>query len=86
MSQNNQEYLKLDVPEEVIDELLNEQYTLVFSEKLQKKVYVLKVWIEKPLFKKYKKLFGYTDIGWTVKHPRNLTKALIYEGIFKVSE
>lgn len=68
--------------EEDLNRLIEEKYKLVFSEKLERKVYTLVDWIDKSTFKKYKKLFGYTDIGWTVKHPKQLIRALVEEGIW----
>jgi hypothetical protein len=72
------------ISEEDMERLINEKYKLIFSEKLGRKVYTLIDWIEKPVFKKYKKLFGYTDIGWTVKHPKQLIRALVAEGVWNV--
>ncbi len=70
----------------VTERLMKCKYRLIFSEKLERKVYTLIEWIDKPLFKKYKKLFGYTDIGWTVKHPKQLIRALISDGIWSADD
>ncbi|MHA2033526.1 MAG: hypothetical protein ACW99Q_29505 [Candidatus Kariarchaeaceae archaeon] len=72
--------------EEDMERLIEEKYKLVFSEKLGRKVYTLIDWIEKPVFKRYKKLFGYTDIGWTVKHPKQLIRALVSEGLWHTED
>lgn len=74
------------VADVVIDRLMKCKYKLIFSEKIERKVYTLIEWIDKSLFKKYKKLFGYTDIGWTVKHPKQLIRALIFEGIWSAED
>ncbi|MDH5404408.1 MAG: hypothetical protein OEY49_18050, partial [Candidatus Heimdallarchaeota archaeon] len=52
-----------DIPIEEMERIMELKYRRVYSERLARKVYVLIDWIEKPLFKKYKRLFGYTDIG-----------------------
>lgn len=70
------------ISDEDIERLIHEKYKSVFSEKLDRKVYTLVDWIDKEIFKKHKKLFGYTDIGWTVKHPKHLIRALIEEGVW----
>lgn len=44
----------------------------------------IKIWIDEPVFKRRKKFFGYTDIGWTVKHPEDLIKALVEEGVWSI--
>ena len=70
------------ISDEDMERLIEEKYKLVYSEKLDRKVFTLIDWIDKITFKKYKKLFGYTDIGWTVKHPKQLIRALVEEGIW----
>lgn len=70
--------------EEEIEFLLSTKFKIVYSQKLDRNVYTLIEWVEKSVFKKYKKLFGYTDIGWTVKHPKQLSRALLSENIWKV--
>lgn len=72
------------ISEEDVERLIEEKYKSVFSEKLDRKVYTLVDWIDKEIFKKYKKLFGYTDIGWTVKHPKQLIRALVNEGVWDI--
>lgn len=72
--------------EEEIEQLMQAKYKLIFSEKLGRKVYTLIDWIDKPIFKRHKKLFGYTDIGWTVKHPKQLIRVLVAEGVWKVTK
>ena len=74
------------ISEEDMERMMEEKYNLVFSEKLDRKVYTLIDWIDKPTFKKHKKLFGYTDIGWTVKHPKQLIRALVAEGVWDVTQ
>ena len=44
----------------------------------------LKDWIDKATFKRHKKLFGYTDIGWTIKHPKQLVRVLVAEGVWNL--
>jgi hypothetical protein len=70
------------ISEEEISVLLEEKFKLVYSQRLAKKVYVLKEWVDKPAFDRHKKLFGYTDIGWTVKYPKQLIRVLLKEGIW----
>ena len=70
------------ISDEDMERLILVKYKSVYSEKLDRKVYTLIDWIDKEVFKKYKKLFGYTDIGWTVKHPKQLIRALIADGIW----
>jgi len=70
------------IPDEDIERFIEDKYKLIYSEKLDRKVYTLIDWIDKDVFKKHKKLFGYTDIGWTVKHPKQLIRALVSEGIW----
>ncbi|MCE7735210.1 MAG: hypothetical protein GPJ54_10055 [Candidatus Heimdallarchaeota archaeon] len=45
----------------------------------------MRSWVEKSVFKRHKTLFGYTDIGWTVKHPKQLIRALIIEEVWKLN-
>ena len=75
-----------EVSDSIVEQLMQTKYRLVFSEELDRKVYTLFEWIDKSIFKKYKKLFGYTDIGWTVKHPKQLIRALISEGIWSIND
>ena len=75
-----------EVSDSIVEQLMQTKYRLVFSEELERKVYTLFEWIDKSIFKKYKKLFGYTDIGWTVKHPKQLIRALISEGIWSIND
>lgn len=65
-----------------MERLMEEKYREVYSEELGRYVFVIRSWVEKPVFKRYKSLFGYTDIGWTVKHPKQLIRALVEEGIW----
>lgn len=65
-----------------IEYLVKQNYKMVYSERLGRNVFQLKDWVDKSVFKRHKKLFGYTDIGWTVKHPKQLIRALISEGIW----
>ncbi|MHA2097109.1 MAG: hypothetical protein ACW99A_00375 [Candidatus Kariarchaeaceae archaeon] len=74
------------ISEEDMERLIDEKYKLIFSETLGRKVYTLIDWIDKSVFKKYKKLFGYTDIGWTVKHPKQLIRALVAEGVWDTNK
>ena len=74
------------VPPEIITKVVDEKFKLEYSAKLGKKVYVLKQWLEKGQFERHKRLFGHTDIGWTVKYPRHLARVLLIEGIWKVDE
>ena len=67
-----------------IDYLLGKKYKEVYSERLGRKVYTLMEWVEKEVFKRHKKLFGFTDIGWTVKHPKQLIRALMKEGVWEL--
>jgi hypothetical protein len=69
-----------EMSDEEINQIISLKLKLVFSERLGRKVFVLKDWIDKSLFKRHKKLFGYTDIGWTIKHPKQLVRALVAEG------
>ena len=75
-----------EVPDSIVEQIMNTKYRLVFSEKLDRKVYTLIDWIDKSTFKRYKKLFGYTDVGWTVKHPKRLIRELITEGIWSSTD
>lgn len=61
--------------------LLEEKFRLVYSERVGTEVYVLIDWLEKSIFKKYKNLYRYTDIGWIVRHPKQLIRSLIRDGI-----
>ncbi|MCE7734254.1 MAG: hypothetical protein GPJ54_05195 [Candidatus Heimdallarchaeota archaeon] len=79
MSDTNDNHTLSD---EDIERLIEQKYKTVFSEKLDRKVYTLIDWIDKEVFKQHKKLFGYTDIGWTVKHPKQLIRALVEAGIW----
>ena len=79
MDENSESEEMLD---EEISKLISLKLKLVFSERLGRKVFVLKDWIDKSTFKRHKKLFGYTDIGWTIKHPKQLVRALVAEGIW----
>lgn len=81
--QNDARYRR--VSDDEISQLLEEKFKLVYSQRLAKKVYVLKEWVDKPVFDRHKKLFGYTDIGWTVKYPKQLIRVLIREGIWQSS-
>ncbi|MCY3411257.1 MAG: hypothetical protein INQ03_06410 [Candidatus Heimdallarchaeota archaeon] len=76
--EDNEDQLSLDE----LEEIMKRKYKMVYSERLGRKVYVLKKWVDKPVFKRHKKLFGYTDIGWTVKHPKQLIRVLLIEGIW----
>lgn len=71
------------VPHEVITKVVEEKFKRQYSEKLGKKVYVLKKWLDKDIFERHKDLFGYTDIGWTVKAPRHLARVLLLEEIWE---
>ncbi|MHA2248763.1 MAG: hypothetical protein ACXAD7_00305 [Candidatus Kariarchaeaceae archaeon] len=71
-----------ELTQDELDYLLEEKYNLVYSERLGRKVYTLDEWVDKDIFKRHKKLFGYTDIGWTVKHPKQLIRALVKEGVW----
>ena len=75
-----------EVSDSIEEQLMKTKYRLVFSEELERKVYTLFEWVDKSIFKKYKKLFGYTDIGWTVKHPKQLIRALVSEGIWSIDD
>lgn len=66
--------------------MMEEKFKIVYSERLGKNVHVIKTWVEEPVFKRHKKLFGYTDIGWTVRHPQDLIKALVEEGIWSLEK
>ena len=66
--------------------ILDSKYKYVYSTLLRKRVYVLNTLLSKALFKKHKKLFGYSDIGWTVKDPKKLTITLLEEGIWDLSK
>jgi len=68
------------VPDELISRLVEEKFKLEYSPKLGRKVYVLKTWLDKSTFERHKHLFGYLDIGWTVKYPRHLTRIMVIEG------
>lgn len=78
--------MAIELTEEQITSLIEKKYKLVYSERLGRKVYVLNEWVEKPVFKRHKKLFGYTDIGWTVKHPKQLIRALVEEGVWTLDD
>jgi len=54
------------------------------SDRLDKDVYVLIDWLDISIFKANKKFFGYTDIGWTVKHPELLASKLLHQKIWSV--
>jgi hypothetical protein len=71
------------IENEEIESLLDKKFKLVYSHRLAKKVYVLKEWVDKPVFDRHRKLFGYTDIGWTVKYPKQLVRILLKEGTWK---
>ena len=71
-----------ELTQDELDNLIEEKYKLVYSERLGRKVYTLAEWVDKEVFKRHKKLFGYTDIGWTVKHPKQLIRALVKEGVW----
>ena len=75
-----------EVSDSTVEQLMKTKYRLVFSEELERKVYTLFEWVDKSIFKKYKKLFGYTDIGWTVKHPKQLIRAHVSEGIWSLDD
>ena len=79
MENNSDSY---EMSDEEINKIISLKLKLVFSERLGRKVFVMKDWIDKPIFKRHKKLFGYTDIGWTIKHPKQLVRALVAEGIW----
>ena len=81
---NNIEGDSARVSIEEMDRLIENKYRLVYSERLGRKVYVLKNWVDKAIFKRHKKLFGYTDIGWTVKHPKQLIRVLVTETIWEI--
>ena len=70
------------VADSIISDLVTQYFTMEYSPKLGKKVYVLKTWVDKAIFERYRRLFGHTDIGWTVKHPRHLARVLYIEGIW----
>ena len=72
--------------EEEIITLMDKKYKLVYSERLGRKVYVLREWIDKSVFKRHKKLFGYTDIGWTIKYPKQLIRVLVQEEIWSLED
>ncbi|OLS24965.1 MAG: hypothetical protein HeimC2_20200 [Candidatus Heimdallarchaeota archaeon LC_2] len=76
----------IEISDSIVEQLMHSKYKLVFSEKLERKVYTLFEWVDKSIFKKHKKLFGYTDIGWTVKHPKQLIRVLISEGIWSCND
>lgn len=67
-----------------LERMMEKKFKVVYSERLEKDVHVIKIWIDEPVFKRHKKLFGYTDIGWTVKHPEDLIKALVEEGVWSI--
>ncbi len=68
--------------EEHLKSIMNQRYKKIYSERLDKYVYVLRGWVPKDTFKKYKQLFGYCDVGWTVKHPKTLIKLLIEDQLW----
>lgn len=74
----------LELTEKEIEYYLEKKYRKVYSERLSRKVYTLIEWVNKDVFKRHKKLFGYTDIGWTVKHPKQLIRTMIREGIWEL--
>lgn len=76
---------KLEEQSPDLQSLLEKKYKVVYSERLDRDVYTLVDWVDKSVFKRYKKLFGYTDIGWTVKHPKKLARALLTDGIWNLS-
>ena len=65
-----------------IERMMDEKYRKVYSEELGRYVFVIRSWVEKSVFKRHKTLFGYTDIGWTVKHPKQLIRALVTEEVW----
>lgn len=73
------------VPDEIIDTLIDNKFKQEYSAKLGKQVYVLKQYLDKEVFERHKRLFGYTDIGWTVKYPRHLCRVLVKEGIWSTN-
>lgn len=75
-----------DLDLDQIDLLMEEKFRKTYSDRLGKDVYVLIEWLEKLIFKKHKKLFGYTDIGWTVKEPKKLIRELIKEGVWTIED
>ncbi len=75
---------ELRIPDELMGKIMEEKYLRVYSEMLDKKVYTLKHHLTKELFKRYKKQFGYADVGWTVKHPKRLIQLLIMDGIWEL--
>jgi len=75
---------KSEITDTVIQQLLDKKYKMVYSERLGRKVYVLIDWVEKDVFNRHKKLFGYTDVGFTVKYPKQLIRALLIEGIWLI--
>lgn len=83
MDNNSESHESFD---EEINKIISLKLKLVFSERLGRKVYVLKDWIDKATFKRHKKLFGYTDIGWTIKHPKQLVRALVAEGVWNLEK
>ena len=72
--------------EDQLKQLVKMKYRKVFSIRLDKYVYVLRNWVDRSVFKGNKKLFGYTDIGWTVKHPLELTKIMLELGHWDLAE
>jgi len=74
------------IPEESMKKMMEIKYRKIYSEILDRKVYTLRHHLSKDLFKKYKKQFGYADVGWTVKHPKRLIQLLLLDGIWEVPE
>ena len=74
------------VPDEIISQMVEEKFKRQYSPQLGRRVFVLKKWLDKPLFEKYKHLFGHLDIGWTVKYPRHLARVLITEKVWESDE
>lgn len=83
---NEMEGDSFKINQQEMDHLIDSKYRMVYSERLGRKVYVLKKWVDKGVFKRHKRLFGYTDIGWTVKHPKQLIRALASEGIWGIDD
>ena len=80
------ENIEQELPNFHMKAILDSKYKYVYSTLLSKRVYVLNTLLPKTLFKKHKKLFGYSDIGWTVKDPKKLTTTLLEEGIWDLSK
>ena len=60
---NEMEGDSIKLSNDLMEKIIEEKYRQVYSDRLGRKVYVLKSWVSKPVFKRHKKLFGYTDIG-----------------------